>query len=107
MTKNKRKAVYSRDSFRCCKCGLGEELTVDHIVPISLKGCNGLKNMQTLCWDCNQQKGGKIKIYNNRKKSLNYVHKMRGKQLNRNEPKGSYFNVLELSHSQVNHRWAK
>ena len=33
------------------------QLTIDHIVPKSLGGTNNIENYQTLCYDCNQEKG--------------------------------------------------
>lgn len=64
-TKNTRKAVYERDNYTCVKCGLNmrdtpELLTVDHKLPRSKGGSNRRRNLQTMCPDCNKQKGNKI-----------------------------------------------
>ena len=32
-------------------------LTVDHVVPLSLGGGNGIDNIQPLCQNCNSSKG--------------------------------------------------
>ena len=42
---------------RCLACGSGEDLTVDHIVPLSLGGSNAITNIQPLCEECNGRKG--------------------------------------------------
>ena len=38
-------------------CGTNEELTVDHIVPLSKGGTDLLHNLQTMCKTCNMKKG--------------------------------------------------
>jgi hypothetical protein len=57
--------VYQRDGFACVQCGTdgthaGNDLTVDHITPVSLGGTNDLWNLQTLCRRCNSRKGARI-----------------------------------------------
>jgi 5-methylcytosine-specific restriction endonuclease McrA len=42
---------------RCLRCGVVEDLTVDHIVPLSLSGSNTIENIQPLCSECNGIKG--------------------------------------------------
>ena len=42
---------------RCESCGKPDNLTVDHIVPLSLGGLNIWRNLQLLCLRCNQKKG--------------------------------------------------
>lgn len=57
-----RTIVFRRDSYRCkcCKRTRDEvNLEVDHIKPISKGGKSELNNLQTLCVDCNQNKGDK------------------------------------------------
>ena len=59
-----RHAVYLRDNYSCCICGKGVEdydLQIDHIKPISKGGTNAMSNLQTLCEDCNKEKGNKYK----------------------------------------------
>jgi 5-methylcytosine-specific restriction endonuclease McrA len=53
----RRMAVFERDGHRCLKCGCRTGLTVDHIRAKADGGTDELENLQTLCEDCNQQKG--------------------------------------------------
>ena len=61
--KNKtfRQIVYERDGYRCLKCGCDEInwLTLDHIIPRAKGGKNSVANLQTLCANCNMEKGDK------------------------------------------------
>jgi len=55
-----RDKVFRRDGYRCVRCGASNKekrLEVDHIIPISRGGTNDIGNLQTLCWECNQDKG--------------------------------------------------
>ncbi|MCG3773796.1 MAG: hypothetical protein JW395_0610 [Nitrospira sp.] len=57
-----RTAILKRDGEQCVKCGASPKknstvtLEVDHIVPVADGGTNDPKNLQTLCWSCNQGK---------------------------------------------------
>ena len=42
---------------RCVACGQIAELTVDHIIPVSMGGGNDINNIQPLCMSCNASKG--------------------------------------------------
>lgn len=53
LSKKTRFEVLTRDSFKCVLCGSKETLEVDHIVPRVEGGSNELKNLRTLCHDCN------------------------------------------------------
>ena len=58
-----RQAVYSRDGYRCRCCGSEENLTIDHVRPLSRGGKNVKSNMQTLCFGCNQEKAdGRLRV---------------------------------------------
>lgn len=52
-----RLAVYKRDGYVCLRCSSNDDLTLDHIVPLSKGGSNTVENLQTLCRSCNASKG--------------------------------------------------
>lgn len=52
--------IFERDGHRCQECGATEEITVDHIVPISAGGTDDDGNLQTLCRSCNSRKGARL-----------------------------------------------
>tara|TARA_B110001450_G_scaffold212693_1_gene204777 strand:- start:234 stop:968 length:735 start_codon:yes stop_codon:yes gene_type:complete len=57
-----RRNVFVRDSYRCLFCKLDfapQELTLDHLVPISKGGLNEPSNLVTCCTKCNQLKADK------------------------------------------------
>jgi len=51
--------LFLRDRFSCQYCGLGEDLTFDHIIPRSQGGRTTWQNVTTACALCNLKKGGK------------------------------------------------
>lgn len=42
--------------YRCLCCGEKKPLTVDHVIPLSKGGSNGIENCQPLCGSCNSSK---------------------------------------------------
>ena len=46
--------------FKCTNCGSSEDLTMDHIIPISKGGQHTRTNIGVLCRSCNSSKGSKI-----------------------------------------------
>ncbi len=52
--------VFLRDLFTCQYCGLGEDLTFDHLIPRSRGGRTTWENVVTACSPCNLRKGGKM-----------------------------------------------
>ncbi len=42
-----------------CKCKVGDDYHVDHIVALAIGGSNDRKNLQVLCPPCNMRKGAK------------------------------------------------
>ena len=54
-------SIYARDGYRCRICGARQgkivQLEIDHIIPIAKGGKSTYDNLQTLCHNCNVQKG--------------------------------------------------
>jgi hypothetical protein len=50
-----RKEVFSRDGYKCVKCGFSKNLTVDHITPRHAGGTDDLINLRTLCALCHEE----------------------------------------------------
>jgi 5-methylcytosine-specific restriction endonuclease McrA len=48
---------------RCLRCGAHENLSADHVVPLSLGGSNAISNIQPLCVPCNTVKGAEVRDY--------------------------------------------
>lgn len=55
----RREAIYERDGYQCVWCGQTENLSLDHIVPVSKGGGDERSNLQTLCRSCNSRKHNK------------------------------------------------
>lgn len=57
-----RENVYIRDGFSCQYCGdrlASRDLTLDHVVPASMKGKKTWTNVVAACRDCNQKKAAR------------------------------------------------
>ncbi|KAF8043584.1 hypothetical protein BT93_A1799 [Corymbia citriodora subsp. variegata] len=54
-----RKNILYRDSYTCQYCSSGENLTIDHVLPISRGGEWTWENLVTACAKCNSKKGHK------------------------------------------------
>jgi hypothetical protein len=52
--------VLARDDYTCVYCGSDADLHVDHRIPVSRGGSNGLENLATACGPCNLAKGAKL-----------------------------------------------
>jgi len=57
--KKKTAEVFARDGKTCRRCGTMDNLTIDHIRPISKGGTDDLLNLQVLCRRCNASKGAR------------------------------------------------
>lgn len=56
------RVIRELQDFTCLACGLKEpdiRLTVDHVLPVALKGRNSPENIQGLCESCNKSKNAK------------------------------------------------
>lgn len=58
-------ALIERDGYFCRYCHSADDITIDHILPISKGGKNLLSNLQLLCRSCNSKKGIKIMVDDN------------------------------------------
>jgi 5-methylcytosine-specific restriction endonuclease McrA len=56
-------SLLERYGRACVACGVDEDLSVDHIVPLSLGGSNAITNIQPLCVPCNLVKGATVRDY--------------------------------------------
>ncbi len=90
-----RKIIYNKSNERCELCGqrlLFSNMTLDHIVPLSMGGADDMENLQASCFACNQFKSNilpddfmdrviKIFLYQTEKKcskdmKLKIIHKL-------------------------------
>ena len=55
-----RRLVFRRDGGRCVRCGTGELLQFDHVIPVALGGASTAENLQLLCATCNREKGDSL-----------------------------------------------
>ena len=63
----KRRKELLKKEGRCGKCGKQEDLTIDHIIPLSKGGAkHGMHNLQVLCKECNTRKGDSLAPPTNR-----------------------------------------
>ncbi len=59
LTENEWIKILNKSNHQCVNCGCSENLTMDHIIPISKKGRHVRQNIQVLCRSCNSSKGAK------------------------------------------------
>jgi len=59
LPKKTRQDILSKYKFTCQKCGSKENLTIDHIKPVSKGGSDDYDNLTILCKSCNSRKGAK------------------------------------------------
>lgn len=51
-----RERIFSRDGYKCLKCGVTDDLTIDHIKHVWAGGTNNDDNLRTLCRSCNSSR---------------------------------------------------
>lgn len=59
-TPNERKTIYTKYNGHCAICGRPvkyNDMTIDHIKPLSKGGANEMENLELCCWECNHVKG--------------------------------------------------
>lgn len=49
-------SVFARDGHRCVYCGATDDLTLDHVRPLTRGGSNEMTNLATACRGCNSSK---------------------------------------------------
>ena len=54
------KRLLFKYKFKCVLCGMNEDLTIDHIIPVSKGGSDEESNLQLMCKSCNSRKGDRI-----------------------------------------------
>ncbi len=54
-----KKNVFIRDGFKCQYCGSNNELTIDHIIPVSRGGKSTFENCVAACKPCNNKKNNR------------------------------------------------
>lgn len=52
--------IVKRDGGTCTYCGSGDDLTADHVVPLSRGGSNDRSNLTACCIPCNSKKGNRL-----------------------------------------------
>lgn len=60
VTRELRIRIYERDGWMCRRCKSVDDLTIDHVFPISLGGLTIEENLQTLCRRCNASKKDRV-----------------------------------------------
>jgi 5-methylcytosine-specific restriction endonuclease McrA len=53
-------AMLEQFNYSCAYCGSSEDITQDHIIPLSKGGANVIENIQPLCRTCNSRKRDKL-----------------------------------------------
>ena len=77
-----RMSVYNQSEGRCVYCGRFipfDEMTIDHIVPLSKGGTNYEKNLQCCCKECNLMKQDLLESVFYRKLKVFLMHQVKQK----------------------------
>lgn len=59
--------VFALHGKFCLKCGAKENISLDHVIPVSKKGKDSVDNLQPLCGSCNSRKGVNVTDYRKNK----------------------------------------
>lgn len=57
---HRRAELLERDGHRCQECAATNDLTIDHIMPITKGGTDELDNLRILCRPCNSRKKDRV-----------------------------------------------
>ncbi|GAB2295383.1 hypothetical protein Dimus_029556 [Dionaea muscipula] len=57
-----RRNVFRRDNYTCQYCSSGNNLTLDHVVPVAQGGKRTWENLVTACYRCNSKKSHKTLV---------------------------------------------
>lgn len=64
LTPVRREQLLARCEGKCCHCGcelvLGDNFSIEHIIPLAKGGTNSFENTVALCKDCNKEKGDDV-----------------------------------------------
>lgn len=67
ITSKEIKSLFEFYKYKCLSCGKKDKnITLDHVIPLALRGENSILNAQPLCLSCNDKKGIKIIDYRNK-----------------------------------------
>lgn len=92
--RRRREIVMERDGYRCVKCGTTEDLTLDHVVPLSRGGTHRIENREACCQSCNAAKGNSLAgvsplLIRAEHKRLRRMRRASPKWLSKNEAPGT------------------
>lgn len=63
-TRETKEQICEKSNWKCCHCGeklvIGDNFTIEHVIPITKGGSNDINNLVGLCRVCNKQKGALI-----------------------------------------------
>lgn len=84
--KDTRKMLYKKADGRCVLCGreiLLKDISIDHIVPLSMGGADSVENLQCTCAECNRFKANILPSDFMERISTIFFYQMERKYVNR------------------------
>lgn len=105
-----RRTIYRRDNFHCqyCGCKVGNEGTIDHILPRSQGGQTTWENCVLACVQCNSQKANRTpqEAYRNKKDATHANWKGPSPMVLLSTPKKPKFSLLKGDRSKMPKSWS-
>lgn len=98
ISKTDREKTYATDGGKCLQCGSTNNLTIDHVIPLSRGGKNHISNYQTLCGSCNLKKGDKVR-------DLRAITPTVKKPVIKKQLIASHAKVIKVSHREFHNKW--